>query len=86
MSCGTVIAHARDSDQNLNVKSSTECELVVNEYCPYNICQMISMEKKGYPLHQNVLVQDNQSTMKIKHSGKYSCMTNSQYMDIRKEE
>ena len=84
MSYGTGIIHAKSSKQKINVKSSTESELVGgSKYCPYNIWQMMFMEHQGYPLHRNVLFQDNQSTIKMHKNGRNSCMGNSRHIHIR---
>ena len=70
MSYGKGVVHARAGKQKLNVKSSTECEIVgVSEYMPFNIWQMLFMEAQGYPLHQNVLFQDNQSAIRMEKTG-----------------
>ena len=53
MTYGQGVIHAKSSKQKLNVKSSTECEIVgTSEYCPYNIWHMMFMEAQGYPLHK----------------------------------
>ena len=84
MSMGLGIIHAKSSKQKLNVKSSTECEIVgASEYVPYNIWQMMFFEEQGYPLHKNVLFQDNQSAIKMEKNGRNSCTGNSRHVNIR---
>ena len=62
-----IVLHGKSGKQKINVKSSTECELLVgsSEYCPYSIWQLMSMEEQGYVLCNNILFQDNQSTIKM---------------------
>ena len=84
MSYGTGIIHARSGKQKLNVKSSTECELVgTSEYYPYNIWQLMFMEAQGYKLMNNILYQDNQSTIRILNNGRNSCTGNYRHVHIR---
>ncbi len=66
MSMGWGVFHAKSSKQKLNTKSSTETELVgVSEYIPYNLWAIIFLEKQGYKFRENVLFQDNQSSILI---------------------
>ena len=84
MSYGTGVVHAQSGKQKLNVKSSTECKLVgTNEYCPFNIWQMMFMEEQGYPLRKNILYQDNQSAMRMQINGRNSCTGNFRHVHIR---
>ena len=51
ISMGRGILHAKASKQKLNVKSSTEAEIVgISEYIPYNIQLTNFMEEQGYKL------------------------------------
>ena len=64
VSIGTGVIHGKCSKQKLNVKSSTEAELVgVSEYIPYNIWLLYFMHEQGYAIKNNILFQDNQSTI-----------------------
>ena len=84
MSYSRGVIHARGGKQKINVKSSTEYELVgTSEYCPYNIWQMMFMNEQGYPLYKNVLFQDNMSTIKMLNNGRNSCTGNSRHIHIR---
>ena len=84
MSYGTGVIHAKSNKQKLNVKSSTECEIVAtSEYCPFNIWIMMFMEAQGYPLKNNILLQDNQSAIRIEKNGRNSCTGNSRHVNIR---
>ena len=84
MSLGVGVLHAKSSKQKLNVKSSTEAELVgSSEYIPYNLWLLMFMDKQGYTIKNNVLYQDNQSTILMLKNGRNSCTGNSRHINIR---
>jgi hypothetical protein len=84
ISFGTGAAMSKSTKQKLNVKSSTEAELVgASDYLPHAIWARKFMEKQGFKLVQNVFNQDNQSTMKFLKNGRKSCGPNSRHIDIR---
>ena len=67
ISFGVGIIHGKASKQKINVKSSTECELVgVSEYIPYSLWLGYFLEHQGYKLKSNLVHQDNQSAMRMK--------------------
>ena len=78
ISMGRGILHGKSSKQKLNVKSSTEAELVgVSDYLPYNTWLTMFLEKQGYDLKNNILFQDNQSAIRMERNGRNSCTGNS---------
>ena len=84
MSLGVGVLHGKCSKQKLNVKSSTEAELVgVSEYIPYNIWLLSFMDEQGYTVKNNILFQDNQSTILMLRNGRNSCTGNSRHINIR---
>ena len=84
MSFGTGTVHQRSSKQKINVKSSTEAELVgTSEYVPYNVWLRNFLEEQGYMLSDNVLFQDNESSIKMENNGRRSCTGNSRHVHIR---
>ena len=84
MSLGTGVIHAKSSKQKLNVKSSTEAELVgVSDYLPYNLWLLMFMDMQGYTIKDNVMYQDNQSTILMLKNGRNSCTGNSRHIHIR---
>ena len=84
MSLGIGILHGKSSKQTLNVKSSTEAELVeVSDYLPYNIWLLIFLSEQGYILTDNILYQDNTSTILMLKNGRNSCTGNSRHTHIR---
>ena len=84
MSMGIGVLYAKCSKQKLNVKSSTEAELVGNsDYIPYNLWLLLFMSAQGYEIKNNVLYQDNQSTILMLKNGRNSCTGNSRHVNIR---
>ena len=84
ISFGVGIIHGKASKQKINVKSSTECELVrVSEYIPYSLWIGYFLEHQGYKLKSNLVHQDNQSAMRIEVNGRTSCTENSRHINIR---
>jgi len=75
---------SKSSKQKLNVKSSTEAELVgASDYLPYPIWAKKFLEGQGYKLVKNVFYQDNQSAIRFEKNGRRSCGPNSRHIDIR---
>ena len=84
MSMGTGTLHQKSSKQKLNVKSSTEAEIVgTSEYMPYNVWLYNFLGEQGYKVRDNILFQDNQSAIKMKTNGRRSCTGNSRHVHIR---
>ena len=74
----------RCQKQKLNVKSSTEGEIVgVSDYLPNMIWVRMYLEAQGYALDENILFQDNQSAMKIELNGRKSSGKKTKHMDNR---
>ena len=70
MSFGTGMIHSKSSKQKLNTKSSTEAELVdVSEYLPYHIWLMNFSKVQGVAIDRKLLLQDNQSAIRMKCDG-----------------
>ena len=73
MPMGVGVLYSKTNKQKLNVKSSTEAELVGNSnYVPYNLWLIHFLSEQGYEIKDNVLYQDNQSTIRILKSGRNS--------------
>ena len=84
MSMGHGILHCKSGKQKLNVKSSTEAELVgTSDYLPYNLWLIMFMGQQGYPIKNNILYQDNQSEIRMLKNGRNSCTGNSRHVHIR---
>ena len=84
MLMGIGVLHAKGNKQKLNVKSSVEAELVGNsEYLPYNLWLIHFLHEQGYEIADNILYQDNQSTIRMLKNGRNSCTGNSRHIHIR---
>ena len=84
MSMGTGVIHTKSSKQKLNIKSSTEAEIVgTSDYLPYNVWMKNFMEAQGYEFQDNILFQDNRSAIKMETNGRRSCTGNSRHIHIR---
>ena len=56
--------HTKSSKQKSNTKSSTEAKLAgISSYSPYNIWMRMFLKQQGYDLEDNIMFQDNQSTI-----------------------
>jgi hypothetical protein len=61
---------SKSRKQKLNVKSSTEAEIVAaSDYAPNTFWAARFLEHQGYALLENNLHQDNQSAMKMEVNG-----------------
>ena len=84
ISMGYGVVHCKGSKQKINVKSSTEAELVgVSEYIPYNLWMLMFLDEQGYGIKDNIIFQDNQSTMKMLINGRNPCTGNSRHINVR---
>ena len=83
ISMGYSIIHGKGLKQKLNVKSSTEAELAgVSEYVPYNLWTLMFLEEQGYNIKNNIIHQDNESTIRMLKNGCNSCTGNSRHINI----
>ena len=74
ISMGYGILYGKSSKQKINVKSSTESELVGTcEYILYKIWLVIFLAAQGYEMKNNTVYQDNMSTIKMLNNGRNSC-------------
>jgi hypothetical protein len=84
MSFGHGAINAKSLKQKLNVKSSTEAEVVgASDYLPWVIWVVKFMHYQGFDMDTNVFYQDNLSAMKIEKNGRKSCGQKSRHIDIR---
>ena len=83
MSFGFGLIHCKSIKENLNMKSSTEYEVVgVKKYLPYNIFICLFVVSQGFSIKQNILFQYNQSTIQMENNGNKSCTGNSRHIYI----
>ena len=84
ISMGYGIVHGKSSMQKINTKSLTEAELVgISEYIPYNLWLLHFLDAQGYGIKDNVVYQDNQSTICMAKNGRDSTTGNSRHINIR---
>ena len=84
MSLGWGVLHAKSSKQKLNTKSLREAELVgMSGYISYNIWLVNFLKEQGYKIKENIIYQDNESTIRMKRNGRNLCTGNSRHIDIR---
>ena len=75
---------ALSSKQKLNTRSSTEAELVgVNDAMTMILWMKRLIEAQGYPVIENVIYQDNESSMKLEKYGRQSSSKKTHHLDIR---
>ncbi len=70
--------------QKLNTCSSTESELVgVDDMLPSILWTRYFLKAQGYGVSDNVIVQDNQSTMLLERNGKASSCKRTKHINVR---
>ena len=84
MSLGKGAVYSTSTRKKINTKSSTEAELVgVNDIMPQLLWTKYFMEAQGYPLDDNLLYQDNQSTILLAKNGRGSSSKRTRHINIR---
>ena len=70
--------------QKLNTRSSTETELVgADDFMPAICWTRYFLEAQGYRISDNVLFQDNTSSILLEKNGKSSSIKRTKHMNIR---
>jgi hypothetical protein len=70
--------------QKLNTRSSTESELVgVDDMMPSILWTQYFLKLQGYHVNDNVIFQDNKSTMLLERNGKASCSKRTKHINVR---
>ena len=84
MSWGWGVLLTKCQKQKLNTKSSTESKIVgVSDFLPNVIWAKMFLEAQGFAIKENILYQDNQSSIKIEKNGKKSSGQKTKHMDNR---
>jgi hypothetical protein len=84
MTYGGGAAQSISRKQKLNTRSSTEAELVgTDDVAIMILWTRLFMEAQGYKIDQNILYQDNKSTMLLLNNGKRSSGKRTRAFDIR---
>ena len=70
--------------QKLNTRSSTESELVgVDDMMPSILWTRYFLQAQGYKVSDNVIFQDNKSTMLLERNGKISSSKRTKHINVR---
>ena len=81
---GFIVSHSGSGKQKLNTKSSTEGELVgTNDASTLILWTKLFMEAQGYEIVENILYQDNKSTILLLENGKRSSSKRTRALNIR---
>jgi hypothetical protein len=84
LSFGKGSIYSMSRKQRINTKSSTEAELVgVDDGMPIVIWTRNFITAQGYKIRDNVVYQDNQSTMLLAKNGRASSGRRTRHIDIR---
>ena len=79
---GAIISCSRK--QKTNSRSSTEAELNASDEMLSKVIRVKKfMEKQGFQVKQNIIFQDNTSTMKLQNNGKLSSGKRTRHFDIK---
>ena len=70
--------------QKINTRSLTEAELVAVDNCIAKILwTKLFLDAQGYTIVENIIYQDNQSTMKLEENGKASSGKRTRHFNIK---
>jgi hypothetical protein len=84
MSLGSGSVFSKSTKQKLNTRSSTEAKLVgVNDAMSMILWTRLFLEAQGVEVTDNVIYQDNQSTMLLAKNGRQSSGKNTMHLEIR---
>lgn len=84
MSLGRGSTQSVSTKQKVNTRSSTEAELVsVDDVISKVLWTKRFLEAQGYPVKQNVILRDNQSSMKLERNGKASSGKRTRHFNIK---
>ena len=84
LSLGTGVIYGTSKSQKLNVKSSTEAEIVgTDDVMPQILWTLYFLEAQGYKIDNNVLYQDNKSSILLETNGRGSSGKRTRHIDVR---
>ena len=84
MSLGKGAPMSFSRKQKLNVRSSTEGELVgIDDALPFILWARYFIEAQGYTVEQNILYQDNKSTILLANNGRWSSSKRTRHIKSR---
>ena len=78
------VMYAKSGNEKLNTKISTQAEVVgASEYFQYDIWLLMFLLEQGYIIVNNILYQDNQSSIKMEINWRNYFTVNSSYVNIQ---
>ena len=84
LSLGTGVIYGTSKGQKLNVKSSTEAEIVgTDDVMPQILWTLYFLEAQGYKIDDNILYQDNKSSILLETNGRGSSGKRTRHIDVR---
>jgi len=84
MSMGRGFPISSSTKQKLNTRSSTEAEVVgADNFMPAICWTRFFMQAQGYKVQDNILFQDNKSSMLLEKNGKSSSTKRTKHINIR---
>ena len=84
LSFGKGSVYSMSSKQKLNTRSSTEAELVgINDVMSMVLWTRLFLEAQGYHVTDNILHQDNESTIKLAKNGRRSSSKQTRHIEVR---
>ena len=84
LTLGTGFPIVTSTKQKLNTRSSTESELVgVDDMMPSILWSRYFLKAQGYKVSDNIIFQDNKSTMLLERNGKASSSKRTQHINVR---
>ena len=84
ISLGRGTVFCKSSKQKLNVKSSTEGEIVgTSDFLPFPIWTTYFLTEQGYVIDESFLHQDNMAGIEIEKNGLISCGQKSRHINVR---
>jgi hypothetical protein len=84
MSLGLGVIYGTSKRQKLNTKSSTESELVgTDDVMPQMLWTLYFLEAQGYKIDDNVLFQDNKSSILMETNGRGSSGKRTRHINVR---
>ena len=84
MSMGQGSIYSKSTKQKINTRSSTEAELVgINDAMSMILWTRLFLEAQGVEVSDNIVYQDNQSTMLLAKNGRQSSGKSTRHLEIR---
>jgi hypothetical protein len=84
LSLGRGVIYGTSKGQKLNTKSSTEAELVgTDDVMPQILWTLYFLEAQGYKIEDNILYQDNKSSILLETNGRGSSGKRTRHINVR---